>query len=488
MRQVAAQADPDQPARLVTLPASWDDGAAEALAALVPGTGAVNIAAASSVWVGLLATRARQAGQTDAIAASLLLLLQRRQVAGNAAIWNEAFGAAGAPGFRINAAGFHQTGGGYDVAAFAQAAGLAARACRLLSPAAPQYEIGLTGLDDLLACAGLAYDSRAARDVGACLAALLRASVELALQGDQRDLLATGADWPAPPGRCVLPGLAEAAMSARLDIARAPGVVPAAGIFPPGPADALLGVETGGIAPAFSPVRDQHLTRAAQDRLAAAAMSPEAALAAVLVGDVPLPVAGRAAHEAMHSAVAAYLTTMPALPARLPAPEASSDRLVGVSATRAARHEALPSRHAGLTQKVSLGGHRLFLRTAEYPDGRLGEISLTLPRESASVRCLAECFAQAVSLGLQHGTPLDAFVEAFILTRFGPSGVVDGDPEVDRATSVADYVVRTLSATYLGRILPPAPCEDEPTVPKPGATPLLPLELPARRRAMRLVA
>jgi hypothetical protein len=135
----------------------------------------------------------------------------------------------------------------------------------------------------------------------------------------------------------------------------------------------------------------------------------------------------------------------------------------------------------------------VFLRTAEYPDGRLGEISLNLPRETAPVRALAECFAQAVSLGLQHGVPLDEFVEAFALTRFGPAGAVEGDPDVDRATSVLDYVFRTLSATYLGRVLPEAPAgealvpEDGPRA--AGAAPLLPLDLPrGRRGGLRLVA
>ena len=105
------------------------------------------------------------------------------------------------------------------------------------------------------------------------------------------------------------------------------------------------------------------------------------------------------------------------------------------------------------------------------------------------MRCLAECFAQAVSLGLQHGVELDAFVEAFTLTRFGPAGVVEGDPEVERATSVPDYVFRTLAATYLGRILPVPEVDEEPVARK-AATPLLPLDLPLsrERRGLRLVA
>jgi hypothetical protein len=244
----------------------------------------------------------------------------------------------------------------------------------------------------------------------------------------------------------------------------------------------LLGVETGGIAPAFSPVREQFLTRAAHHRLAAAAISPEAALATVLTGGVLLPVADIAAHAAMREAVGRYLDFLPPLPAALPAPAAGP-------APRVARpmHEKLPNRRSGLTQKASIGGHRLFLQTGEYADGRLGEVALHLPRDSAFVRGLAECFAHAVSLGLQHGIPLDAFVEAFALTRFGPSGLVEGDPVAERATSVIDYAMRALSANYLGRILPEPELDDDMRAQEHEVAPMLPLDLP-RRRGLRLVA
>ena len=480
MRQVAARADPDQRLRVVTLPVSWDDRAAEALAALVPGDGPVSLAAASSVWLSLVASRARQAGYGPAGAADMATRLQallgQRQAAPNAAVWASE---PGVPGFRLNAAAFHDAARGYDLAGFAEAGFLVARASLLLVPGAARIEIGLAGLDDLLACLGIAYDSRAARDLGACLAALLRARVDQALQGDQGDLLAMPAAWPAPPRRCAVPGLAEAAAAARGAVRSAPGAVPATGIYPPGPAEALLGVETGGIAPAFSPVRDLRLTRAAQDRLAAAAMSPEAALAAVLVGEQPLPVATVAAHAAMQAAVAPYLHEMEAAGAGgLPAPP-------GLAVATAARGlRALPARHAGVTQRATVGGHRVFLRTGEYADGTLGEITLTLPRETATVRGLAECFAQAVSLGLQHGVRLEEFVDAFALTRFGPAGAVEGDPDVERATSVLDYVFRSLSVTYLGRRLA------EPPVEVAAEQAALPLDLPAggRRRGLRLVA
>ena len=479
MRQVAASADPDHAARLVTLPATWDDRAAEALAALSPGDGPVSLAGAANAWLSLIGQRARQSGQDTTIVHALHGLLRRRQAAPNPAVWA---GEAAPPGFTLYAAGFHDATDGFDVAGFAEAASLAARACLLLAPDAARLEIGLAGLDDLLACLGLDYDSRAARAVGACLAALLRAQVEQALEGDQPDLLAVPAEWPAPPASCAVPGLAEAAFAARASLRRVPGAIPATGVFPPGPTEALLGVETGGIAPAFSPVRERFLTRAAHHRLAAAAISPEAALATVLTGGVLLPVADLAAHAAMRESVGRYLDFLPPLPAVLPGPEAEAP-----SRHAGPKHEKLPSRRSGLTQKASVGGHRVFLQTGEYADGRLGEFVLHLPRESAFVRGLAECFAQALSLGLQHGVKLEDFVEAFSLTRFGPAGLVEGDSTAERATSVVDYAMRALSANYLGRVLPEPEADEEMRAQEREVAPMLPLDLP-RRRGLRLVA
>jgi len=481
MRIVSASADPDRPPRIVNLPATWDDRAAEALAALVPGEGPVSLAAAANSWLSLIAQKARQAGRGDDIAEKLQRLLRQRKASPNTAIWR---GETAVPGFILNAAGFHDATHGYDVAGFAEAAGLAARACHLLTPAAERVEIGLAGLDDLLACLGVAYDSRAARNLAACLAALMRARAEHALESDQRDLLATPASWPAPPRFCPIPGLAEAAAAARKTLLRAPGAIRATGIFPAGPVEALLGIETGGIAPAFSPVRENHLTRAAQDRLAAAAMSPESALADILQGGTPLPIAGLQAHAAMQEAVAAYVDSVPPLPIALPTP------LPATAAPRArAQAEPLPARRAGITQKASVGGHRVVLRSGEYADGRLGELELMLPRETAAMRGLAECFAQAVSIGLQHGVRLEDFVDAFALTRFGPAGSVEGDPDVTRATSVVDYAMRSLSVNYLQRSLAEPAMEEEMRPPEREGPPMLPLDLPrARRRALRLVA
>jgi ribonucleoside-diphosphate reductase alpha chain len=114
------------------------------------------------------------------------------------------------------------------------------------------------------------------------------------------------------------------------------------------------------------------------------------------------------------------------------------------------RHR-LPDRRAGYTQKAVVGGHKVYLRTGNYEDGSLGEIFLDMHKEGAAFRSLMNCFAIAISLGLQHGVPLEEFVDAFVFTRFEPNGMVIGNDRIKMATSVIDYVFRELAITYLGR-------------------------------------
>ncbi|HVJ81272.1 MAG TPA: vitamin B12-dependent ribonucleotide reductase, partial [Planctomycetia bacterium] len=116
-----------------------------------------------------------------------------------------------------------------------------------------------------------------------------------------------------------------------------------------------------------------------------------------------------------------------------------------------AKRRPLPFRRKGYTQKARIGGHTIYLRTGEYDDGSLGEIFLDMHREGAAFRSLMNCFAISVSLGLQHGVPLDEFVDAFTFTRFEPNGVVAGNPHIKLSTSLIDYVFRELAITYLGR-------------------------------------
>jgi ribonucleoside-diphosphate reductase alpha chain len=116
-----------------------------------------------------------------------------------------------------------------------------------------------------------------------------------------------------------------------------------------------------------------------------------------------------------------------------------------------AERRKLPNRRSGYTQKASLGGHKIYLRTGEYPDGQLGEIFIDMHKEGASFRSLMHNFAMAISIGLQYGVPLEEYVEAFTFTRFEPSGMVGGNDHIKMATSVLDYLFRELAINYLGR-------------------------------------
>ncbi len=116
-----------------------------------------------------------------------------------------------------------------------------------------------------------------------------------------------------------------------------------------------------------------------------------------------------------------------------------------------AHRRRLPYRRAGYTQKARIANHKIYLRTGEYEDGALGEIFLDMHKEGAAFRSMTNCFAIAISLGLQHGVPLDEFVDAFLFTRFEPNGVVDGNPHIKMTTSIIDYIFRELAITYLDR-------------------------------------
>lgn len=116
-----------------------------------------------------------------------------------------------------------------------------------------------------------------------------------------------------------------------------------------------------------------------------------------------------------------------------------------------AKRRLLPARRRGYTQKARVGGHKVYLRTGEYEDGSLGEIFVDMHREGAAFRSLMNCFAIAISLGLQYGVPLEEFVDAFCFTRFEPNGMVSGNDHIKMATSVIDYIFRELAVTYLSR-------------------------------------
>jgi len=116
-----------------------------------------------------------------------------------------------------------------------------------------------------------------------------------------------------------------------------------------------------------------------------------------------------------------------------------------------ARRRKLPFRRKGYTQKAKIGNHSVYLRTGEYENGQLGEIFIDMHREGAAFRSLMNCFAIAISLGLQHGVPLEEFVDAFVYTRFEPNGIVVGNSNIKMTTSIIDYIFRELAVTYLSR-------------------------------------
>lgn len=116
-----------------------------------------------------------------------------------------------------------------------------------------------------------------------------------------------------------------------------------------------------------------------------------------------------------------------------------------------ADRERLPHRRKGYTQKAMVGGHKVYLRTGEYEDGRPGEIFIDMHKEGAAFRSLMNNFAIAISIGLQYGVPLEEFVEAFTFTKFEPAGLVQGNDSIKNATSVLDYIFRELAVSYLGR-------------------------------------
>jgi ribonucleoside-diphosphate reductase alpha chain len=113
--------------------------------------------------------------------------------------------------------------------------------------------------------------------------------------------------------------------------------------------------------------------------------------------------------------------------------------------------ERMPDRRKGYTQKAVVGGHKVYLRTGEYDDGRLGEIFIDMHKEGAALRSFINNFAIAVSLGLQYGVPLEEYVDAFTFTRFEPAGPVQGNDSIKYATSILDYVFRELAVSYLER-------------------------------------
>ena len=136
-----------------------------------------------------------------------------------------------------------------------------------------------------------------------------------------------------------------------------------------------------------------------------------------------------------------------------PAADASAATATATAAVPAPlRRKRLPRRRYGFTQEARIAGHKVFIRTGEYEDGQLGEIFIDMHKEGAAFRSMMNCFAIAVSMGLQYGVPLEDLVDQFVFTRFEPQGRVEGHDNVKSSTSVIDYIFRVLGIEYLNRM------------------------------------
>ncbi len=130
--------------------------------------------------------------------------------------------------------------------------------------------------------------------------------------------------------------------------------------------------------------------------------------------------------------------------------QSSPDTVLKGRLAKIVERKTLPAKRRGFTQKAKINGQALFLRTGEYTDGTVGEIFIDMAKEGATVRSMLNCFAIAISIGLQYGVPLEEFVEKFVFTRFEPAGMVD-HPNIKTTTSIIDLIFRSLAYEYLGR-------------------------------------
>jgi hypothetical protein len=441
------------------------------MAGLAPGNAPAALPRVAEVWIQGLVQRGKREGlltsadEATALAAGLRALLLSRRGAPGMEIWH---GTTGEGRFVLNLPAFLDAGGDFDAHGYRAACALAIQALDIWGNGVTEtLSLGFADMAGLLAGFDLAYDSDAARDVAAAIAALTRGAAEaesgrLAQRFGARH--APSLIRAPAPLETVVPGLAKAAQAALDAAADVPGLRHRAFVVL-APADAvelLLGAESAGVAPASAttkPVRAadgsiQHVpTRAAE------LAGPDA--------NWLLAYAERQARHAMEAAVMPFLDGLPA-------------ELAAVSEGFSLREAfALPKREPrARSWRVTIAGSRVGLRVLEDELGNLREVSFSLPRESAVRRSLIEALAQAVSLGLSQGVPLSSFVNSYAYTP-GNGGMVEGDPSIRRATSLLDWAFRRLALDYLDRDDLTDPVEEAMPEPRPTILPLLPLELPA---------
>lgn len=466
MRTLQISTDPDSTLlRSVTLPSAWGDNTAQALAQLSPTSdGPIRLSSEAARWVDMIDATPPLLGavkDTPSPGRSLSYLLLMRQMAPNTALWQRQPDEQ--PGFVLRLSSFVQDGI-FSPEHFVACLKLACDSLRRLaafhhaeqsgelplfddqnaqiSPQKPAGILLLTDLDACLAAIGLDYDSHEAQQLARAITHLTR--------------VVAHAGTRTPTSLLSIPEFPEferVATSMTTAFATRSDLAPIeTGFSSPGPTDALLEVESCGLAPIFSLLDDNgHLRPSTLNRLAHKGLTPEKALALALGGTSPLPHTNSQAHAHMQKQLHDLCDYLP------PLPEPDTEKLI--SRLERGVKRRLPMRQGGFSQRASIGGHRLFMRTSEFEDGSLSGLTLSPPRESPMARGLMECLSQAVSIGLQFGTPLEAFVDQFAYTRFGPCGTVEGDPVATYATSMLDYAFRALSEAYLGHHMPDAPTD-----------------------------
>ncbi|HEY1448472.1 MAG TPA: ribonucleotide reductase, partial [Caulobacteraceae bacterium] len=314
---------------------------------------------------------------------------------------------------------------------------------------------GVPGLDSLIA-AGFTDHEIAAADAGLARAARLREAFapKVIGEGFVRDVLGAGAEALADPDFDTL------ALAGLTQEARAAAEVYVFGAGALGQASFLSADERAVFANAAETPLEARLQMIA-------ALQPFVCAPPIAVIETPFSVTPADASRLQSQAAASGISAL-RLQRRRPGagfvlevaepavvePQSEAqvrdrivERLVEVDRSR----RRLPDRRKGYIQKSTVGGHKVYLHTGEYDDGELGEIFIDMHKEGAAFRSLMNNFAIATSIGLQYGVPLDEFVDAFVFTRFEPSGAVTGNDSIRSATSILDYVFRELGVSYLGR-------------------------------------
>lgn len=468
LRSARISVDPDiGPLGQVTLPVTWDDAAARAMLDLSMSQDALTFEDAVKPWLTMIQANA----DSDADRCKNFLdLLTQRKLAPTATFWQGQHDRQG--GFIVNIASFCGPDV-FDGHGYVAALRLVCDTLRQIHSGAgiqfngelPLFDLPeepaltvtssedpilprragtllLTNIDAALAALGFDYDSDIGRDA-ACYVAWLTTSVARQNAGPV----------PLPPVSCPIAGLAEVGEQIRDEIDHADASLPSkplieTGFSAPGPIDCILGVDSCGFAPIFSPLHENGTLRESTiTRLAYKGFTPETALAAAFSGQTPLSQPDLTSHLAMHRALTGFVDRMPARPD-------PTLTLTPQSRLERGQRRILPHRLNGVSLRVSIGGQRLYLRTGEFDDGTLGEVTINAARGNSMVKGLMDSFNQAVSIGLQYGVPLDVYVDQFAYSRYGIGGTVEGDATANHASSITDYVFRSLSETYLGVKLP----------------------------------